>query len=43
MVDTVALLVSVHAPFPYFLKQPKQKTEVFPYFMARIVDDKRMP
>ena len=38
MVDTVTLLVSVHDPFPYFLKQPKQKTEVYPYFMARIVD-----
>lgn len=38
MVDQVSILVSVHEHFPYFIHQPKQKSEVYPYFMARIVD-----
>lgn len=38
MVDKVKVLTSVHDPFPYYLKQPKQHMEVTPYFMARIVD-----
>lgn len=39
MVETVTIHhLSSHNPFPYFLKQPKVKTEVYPYFMARIVD-----
>jgi predicted acetyltransferase len=38
MVDKVKILTSVHDPFPYYLKQPKQHMEITPYFMARIVD-----
>ncbi len=38
MVDKVEVMLSVHDPFPYFLKEPKLKTEVSPYFMGRIVN-----
>ncbi|MDN3017125.1 GNAT family N-acetyltransferase [Paenibacillus sp. BSR1-1] len=38
MVETVTINLASHDPFPYFLKQPRVKTELFPYFMARIVD-----
>ncbi|MBT2694721.1 GNAT family N-acetyltransferase [Bacillus sp. ISL-55] len=38
MADRVEVLLSVHDPFPYFLKEPKLKTEVYPYFMGRIVN-----
>jgi predicted acetyltransferase len=38
MVDTVSLLTSNHELLPFILQQPKVKTEVTPYFMARIVD-----
>jgi predicted acetyltransferase len=38
MVDRVELLLSVHEPFPYFLKEPKLKTEINPYFMGRVVN-----
>ncbi|CAH2713392.1 N-acetyltransferase Eis [Neobacillus rhizosphaerae] len=38
MVESVTISLSIHDPFPYFLQQPKFKTEVYPYFMARIVD-----
>jgi predicted acetyltransferase len=38
MVETVKMKLASHDPFPYFLSQPKVKTEITPYFMARIVD-----
>lgn len=38
MVEKVEIKTSVHDPFPYFLIEPKQKTEVHPYFMGRIVN-----
>lgn len=38
MVDRVEMRLSVHEPFPYFLTSPKLKTEIFPYFMGRIVN-----
>ncbi|WLR53615.1 GNAT family N-acetyltransferase [Mesobacillus subterraneus] len=38
MADRVEVLLSVHDPFPYFLKEPKLKTEIYPYFMGRIVN-----
>ncbi|AYA75289.1 GNAT family N-acetyltransferase [Bacillus sp. Y1] len=38
MVDKVVVTTSTHDLFPYYLKQPKQKTDVHPYFMARIVN-----
>jgi len=38
MVERVEILTSIHDPFPYFLKEPKLKTEVYPYFMGRIVN-----
>ena len=38
MLDRVEVLISVHDPFPYFLKEPKLKTEIYPYFMGRIVN-----
>ncbi|MBT2678439.1 GNAT family N-acetyltransferase [Bacillus sp. ISL-35] len=38
MVDQVELMLSVHDPFPYYLKEPKLKTEISPYFMGRIVN-----
>ncbi|MBA4537941.1 GNAT family N-acetyltransferase [Bacillus aquiflavi] len=38
MVDKVHIITSNHDAFPYFLRQPKQKTEISPYAMARIVD-----
>ncbi|RSD28146.1 GNAT family N-acetyltransferase [Mesobacillus subterraneus] len=38
MVDRVELMLSTHEPFPYFLKEPKLKTEIYPYFMGRIVN-----
>lgn len=38
MVEKVEIKTSVHDPFPYFLIEPKQKTEVYPYFMGRIVN-----
>ena len=38
MIDKVAINLSIHDPFPYFLPQPKVKMEISPYFMARIVD-----
>jgi predicted acetyltransferase len=41
MVDTVSLLTSNHELLPFILQQPKVKTEVTPYFMARIVDAKQ--
>lgn len=41
MLNTVELTTANNDPFPYFLKQPKQKVEVYPYFMGRIVDVQR--
>ncbi|WP_079508313.1 GNAT family N-acetyltransferase [Mesobacillus jeotgali] len=41
MVDRVEVNLSVHDPFPYFLKQPKLKTEISPYFMGRVVNAER--
>jgi predicted acetyltransferase len=38
MVETVTLNLASQEPFPYFLPNPKVKTEITPYFMARIVD-----
>ncbi|WP_251009438.1 GNAT family N-acetyltransferase [Bacillus sp. ISL-39] len=38
MVERAEVLTSVHDPFPFFLKEPKLKTEVYPYFMGRIVN-----
>ncbi|PLR97412.1 GNAT family N-acetyltransferase [Bacillus sp. T33-2] len=38
MVGKVNMHVSAHESFPYFLKQPKVSTEIYPYFMGRIVD-----
>lgn len=38
MINKVKILTSVHDSFPYYIKQPKVQMEVFPYFMARIVD-----
>lgn len=38
MVERVEVLTSVHEPFPFFLKEPKLKTEIYPYFMGRIVN-----
>jgi predicted acetyltransferase len=38
MADRVEVKLSVHDPFPYFLKQPKLKTEISPYFMGRVVN-----
>ncbi|MDZ5470659.1 GNAT family N-acetyltransferase [Bacillus sp. 31A1R] len=41
MVDKVNIITSIHTNFPYYLNQPKVKMEVYPYFMARIVDVER--
>lgn len=38
MVEKVKIHTSIHEPFPFFTYQPKLKTEIYPYFMARIVD-----
>lgn len=38
MVEKVAVTTSTHDVFPYYLKQPKQKIDIEPYFMARIVN-----
>jgi len=38
MVETVTITLASQEPFPYFLPQPKVKTELNPYFMARVVD-----
>jgi predicted acetyltransferase len=38
MVENVSILTSNHELLPFILQQPKVKTEVTPYFMARIVD-----
>jgi predicted acetyltransferase len=38
MVEKVVVTTSTHDVFPYYLKQPKQKIEIEPYFMARIVN-----
>jgi len=38
MVETVTITLASQDPFPYFLPQPKVKTELNPYFMARVVD-----
>lgn len=38
MLETVTIDLANHDPFPYFLPQPKVKTELYPYFMARVVD-----
>ena len=38
MVDRVEMRLSVHEPFPYYLPVPKLKTEIYPYFMGRIVN-----
>ncbi len=38
MVENISILTSNHELLPYILQQPKVKTEVTPYFMARIVD-----
>jgi predicted acetyltransferase len=38
MVDNVCILTSNHELLPFILHQPKVKTELTPYFMARIVD-----
>ncbi|MDP4161635.1 MAG: GNAT family N-acetyltransferase [Bacillota bacterium] len=38
MVEQVTMLLSVHDHFQYLFHQPKLKMEVYPYFMARLVD-----
>lgn len=38
MIEGVSILTSNHELLPFILHQPKVKTEVTPYFMARIVD-----
>ncbi|MEH7307285.1 GNAT family N-acetyltransferase [Neobacillus drentensis] len=38
MVETVTMNLASKDPFPYFLPQPKVETELYPYFMARVVD-----
>ena len=38
MVETVTIHLASQDSFPYFLPQPKVKTELYPYFMARVVD-----
>ena len=38
MVEIVTMDLAVQDPFPYFLQQPKVKTELYPYFMARVVN-----
>ncbi|MEH7333061.1 GNAT family N-acetyltransferase [Neobacillus drentensis] len=38
MVNTVTINLAGHDPFPYFLKKPRVKTDLYPYFMARVVD-----
>ena len=38
MVERVEMVLSAHDPFPYFLAEPKVKTEITPYFMGRIVN-----
>jgi predicted acetyltransferase len=38
MVEKAEVLTSIHEPLPFFLAQPKQKVELSPYFMGRIVD-----
>ncbi|MDF2789060.1 MAG: family acetyltransferase, partial [Neobacillus sp.] len=38
MVDSVSILTSNHELLPFILQQPKVKTEITPYFLARIVD-----
>jgi predicted acetyltransferase len=38
MIEKAEIQTSVHDPFPYFLNEPKQKTEIHPYFMGRIVN-----
>ncbi|WP_053362050.1 GNAT family N-acetyltransferase [Bacillus sp. FJAT-27251] len=40
MVDKVEVTTSVYDPLPFFLGQPKQKVELSPYFMGRVVDAK---
>ncbi|MBP3039261.1 GNAT family N-acetyltransferase [Bacillaceae bacterium Marseille-Q3522] len=42
MIDRAIINTSVHDPFPYLLQQPKQKIEIIPYFMARIVNVKEV-
>lgn len=42
MVDKAVITTSAHDTFPFFLKQPKQSIEVYPYFMGRIVDAKQV-
>ncbi|MBM7692398.1 putative acetyltransferase [Peribacillus deserti] len=38
MVEKAEIITSIHDPFPSYIDQPKVKTELIPYFMARIVD-----
>lgn len=38
MVENVTIHLASQDPFPYFLTHPKVKTELYPYFMARVVD-----
>ncbi|WP_066071618.1 GNAT family N-acetyltransferase [Neobacillus soli] len=38
MVETVTINLSIHDPLPYLMPQPKVKTELYPYFMARVVN-----
>lgn len=38
MVEKVEISTSLSEPLPYIMKNPRVQMEVFPYFMARIVD-----
>ncbi|MFJ5718261.1 enhanced intracellular survival protein Eis [Neobacillus sp. NPDC093127] len=38
MVETVTINLPIHDPLPYLMPQPKVKTELYPYFMARVVN-----
>ncbi|MFF2447959.1 enhanced intracellular survival protein Eis [Neobacillus sp. NPDC058068] len=38
MVENVTINLPIHDPLPYLMPQPKVKTELYPYFMARVVN-----
>ncbi|KRG16498.1 GNAT family N-acetyltransferase [Lederbergia galactosidilytica] len=38
MIEKVEISTSLSEPLPYIMKNPRVQMEVFPYFMARIVD-----
>ncbi len=38
MVEKVHILMSIHESFPYFIDKPNVHMELYPYFMARLVD-----